>query len=36
MKLWKKPAILSLCEKDLTEAIRASARSEMCVAKDFR
>lgn len=36
MKLWKKPVVISLCERDVTSAIRAAAMSEMCFYGVFR
>ena len=36
MKQWKKPIVVSLCEKDVTSAIRAAAWSELCLMGVFR
>lgn len=36
MKQWKKPVIISLCENDITSAIRAAAWSEMCFSGLYR
>ena len=36
MKRWKKPVIFQLSAEQLSEHIRAAARSGICVSGDFR